>query len=71
MLSKNNMDWTFIEEENKKLSDVSNGFISNMYISDELEEQKIYSPEQLKKMWENAYPIISEINNNIIITGSL
>ena len=52
-------------------SSASNGFRPNVYISDDLEDLKRrYTPEQLKKMWEEAYPKSSEISGKVIITGT-
>lgn len=52
-------------------SSASNGFRPNVYISDDLEDLKRrYTPEQLQKMWEDAYPKASEISGKIIITGT-
>ena len=49
----------------------SNGFRPNVYISDDLEDLKRrYTPEQLQKMWEDAYPKLSEISDKVIITGT-
>jgi hypothetical protein len=49
----------------------SNGFRPNVYISDDLEDLKRrYTPEQLKKMWEDACPKSSEIIGKVIITGT-
>ncbi len=66
-----------LDNTDKKLhiSDVSssalNGFRPNVYISDDLEDLKRrYTPEQLKKMWEDAYPKSSEISSKVIITGT-
>jgi hypothetical protein len=43
-------------------SSASNGFRPNVYISDDLEDLKRrYTPEQIKKMWEDCYPKSSEI----------
>ena len=48
-----------------------NGFRPNVYISDDLEDLKRrYTPEQLQKMWEDAYPKLSEISDKVIITGT-
>lgn len=45
------------------------GYRPKIFISDELEDLKIrYTPEQLKKMWEDAYPKPIETNNKVIIT---
>lgn len=42
-----------------------------IFISDELEDLKRrYTPEQLKKMWEDAYHKPIETNNKVIITGT-
>jgi len=52
-------------------SSASNGFRPNMYISDDLEDLKRrYTPEQIKKMWEDCYPKSSEIIDTPIITGT-
>jgi proline dehydrogenase len=52
-------------------SSASNGFRPNVYISDDLEDLKRrYTPEQLKKMWEDVYPKSSEIIGKVIITGT-
>lgn len=52
-------------------SSASNGFRPNVYISDDLEDLKRrYTPEQLQKMWEDAYPKSSEISGKVIITGT-
>ena len=52
-------------------SSASNGFRPNVYISDDLEDLKRrYTPEQLQKMWEDAYPKLSEISDKVIITGT-
>ena len=52
-------------------SSASNGFRPNVYISDDLEDLKRrYTPEQLQKMWEDAYPKASEISGKVIITGT-
>ena len=52
-------------------SSVSNGFRPNVYISDDLEDLKRrYTPEELQKMWEDAYPKSSEISGKVIITGT-
>jgi hypothetical protein len=52
-------------------SSASNGFRPNVYISDDLEDLKRrYTPEQLKKMWEDAWPKSSEIIGKVIITGT-
>jgi hypothetical protein len=52
-------------------SSVYNGFRPNVYISDDLEDLKRrYTPEQLQKMWEDAYPKSSEIIGKVIITGT-
>jgi hypothetical protein len=68
---------TKLDNTDKKLhiSDVSssvyNGFRPNVYISDDLEDLKRrYTPEQLQKMWEEAFPKSSEISDNVIITGT-
>jgi len=68
---------TEVDDTDKKshISDVSssalNGFRPNVYISDDLEDLKRrYTPEQLKKMWEDAYPKSSEISGKVIITGT-
>ena len=57
--------------ENLNISDVSssvyNGFRPNVYISDDLEDLKRRNtPEQLQKMWEEAYPKSSEISGKVI-----
>lgn len=54
----------------KALAD--NGGKSNMYISDDLEYlKKIYTSEQLQKIWESVLPKPSDISNKIpIITGT-
>ena len=64
---------TEIDNTDKKLhiSDVSssvyNRFRPNVYISDDLEDLKRrYTPEQLQKMWEDAYPKSSEISGKVI-----
>ena len=69
---------TELNDTDKKLhiSDVSSsvysGFRPNVYISDDLEDLKRrYTPEQLQKMWEDAYPKSSEISGKVIITGTL
>lgn len=52
-------------------SSASNGFRPNVYISDDLEDLKRrYAPEQLQKMWEDAWPKSSEIIGKVIITGT-
>ena len=52
-------------------SSASNGFRPNVYISDDLEDLKRrYTPEQLQKIWEDAYPKSSEISGEVIITGT-
>lgn len=52
-------------------SSALNGFRPNVYISDDLEDLKRrYTPEQLKKMWEDASPKSSEISGKVIITGT-
>ena len=52
-------------------SSALNGFRPNVYISDDLEDLKRrYTPEQLQKIWEDAYPKASEISGKIIITGT-
>jgi hypothetical protein len=52
-------------------SSASNGFRPNVSISDDLEDLKRrYTPEQLNKMWEDAYPKSSEISGKVIITGT-
>lgn len=52
-------------------SSASNGFRPNAYISDDLEDLKRrYTPEQLQKMWEDAYPKSSKISGKVIITGT-
>ena len=52
-------------------SSASKGFRPNVYISDDLEDLKRrYTPEQLQKMWEDAYPKSSEISGKVIITGT-
>jgi len=68
---------TEVDDTDKKshISDVSssalNGFRPNVYISDDLEDLKRrYTPEQQKKMWEDAYPKSSEISGKVIITGT-
>ena len=68
---------TYLDNTDKKLhiSDVSdsasNGFRPNVYISDDLEYLKRrYTPEQLKKMSEDACPKSSEIGGKVIITGT-
>lgn len=61
---------TKLNDTDKKLhiSDVSS---SVYYISDDLEDLKRrYTPEQLQKMWEEAYPKSSEISGKVIITGT-
>ena len=69
---------TEVENTDKKLhisdvsSSASNGFRPNVYISDDLEDLKRrYTPEQLKKMWEDAYPKSSKIGGKVIITGTV
>lgn len=64
-------------DEYKELShlavirNISNGFSPTIYISDDLEDLKRrYTPEQLKKMWEDACPKLSEISGKVIITGT-
>ena len=32
--------------------------------------KRIYTPEQLQKMWEDAYPKSLEISGKVIITGT-
>ena len=45
------------------------GYRPKIFISDELEDLKRrYTPEQLQKMWEDAYPKPIETNNKVIIT---
>ena len=45
------------------------GHRTKIFISDELEDLKRrYTPEQLQKMWEDAYPKPIETNNKVIIT---
>ena len=67
---------TEVDNTDKKsyISDVRsayNGFRPNYPIFDDLEDLKrLYTPEQLQKMWEDVYPKSSEINNKIIITGT-
>ena len=52
-------------------SSASNGFRPNVYIFDDLEDLKRrYTPEQLQKIWEDAYPKSSEISGKVIITGT-
>lgn len=75
-MNKDNKN-TEVNNTDKKLhisdvsSSASNGFRPNVYISDDLEDLKRrYTPEQLKKMWEDAYPKSSEINGKVIITGT-
>jgi hypothetical protein len=52
-------------------SSASNGFRPDVYISDDLEDLKRrYTPEQIKKMWEDCYPKSSEIIGTPIITGT-
>lgn len=42
---------------------IGDGFRSNIYIFDESEDlKKIYTHEQLQKMWEYVYPKLSEIS---------
>jgi hypothetical protein len=66
-----------VDSTDKKLhisgvsSSASNGFRPNVYISDDLEDLKrIYTPEQIKKMWDECYPKSSEIIGTPIITGT-
>jgi len=66
-----------LDKSNEKLhisgvsSSASNGFRPNVYISDDLEDLKrIYTPEQIKKMWDECYPKSSEIIGVPIITGT-
>lgn len=50
---------------------IGDGFRSNIYIFDELEDLKRrYSSEQLQKMWEDVYPKLSEISDKVTITGT-
>jgi len=50
---------------------IGDGFRSNIYIFDESEDLKRrYSSEQLQKMWEDAYPKLSEISDKVIMTGT-
>lgn len=63
------------KDKKLSISDVSssvyNGFRPNVYISDDLEDLKRrYTPEQLQKMWEEAYPKSLEISGKVIITGT-
>jgi hypothetical protein len=52
-------------------SSASNGFRPDVYISDDLEDLKRrYTPEQIKKMWEDCYPKSSEIIGTPIIKGT-
>jgi hypothetical protein len=51
-------------------SSVSSGLRPNAHIFDDLEDLKRYTPEQLQKMWKDAYPKQSEINGKVIITGT-
>lgn len=45
------------------------GHRPKIFIFDELEDLKrIYTPEQLQKMWEDVYPKPIETNNKVIIT---
>jgi hypothetical protein len=47
--------------------------MNKMYSSvyDDLEDLKRrYTPEQIKRMWENCYPKSSEISGKVIITGT-
>jgi hypothetical protein len=73
-MNKDNKN-TELNNTDKKLhiSDVSsvyNGFRPNYSISDDLEDLKRrYTPEQLKKMWEDCYPKSSEISGKVLITG--
>ena len=48
------------------------GLTNNLlYIPDDLEYLKNeYTPEQIKKMWEEVYPISSEIIGTPTITGT-
>lgn len=50
---------------------IGDGFRSNIYIFDESEDLKRrYVPEQLQKMWEDAYPKLLEISDKVIMTGT-
>ena len=53
---------------------LANGINPNIYIqfSDELEELKRrYSPEQIRNLWNDAYPKLLKINQDkIIINGT-
>ena len=66
-----------LDKSNQKLhisgvgSGVYNGFRPNYPIFDDLEDlNRLYTLEELQKMWKDVYPKLSKISGKLIITGT-